>query len=388
MEPARAIAQLLRDQEPITVTTDDTTHLASLGWDASWAVVFHAAGQSLGNRWEDSTVPGRVVAEHRERYAVSVGDRDVSAVLAGRARHAASARHELPAVGDWVGISRDAGDGTAIVRFVVPRRGAFVRKSAGTLTEAQVVAANVDVAMIVTALPGDLSSRRLERYLTLAWESGATPVVVLTKSDLSDDVHAALNQARLAAPGVETIAVSAIRGDGMELLTAWLEPGRTAVLLGSSGVGKSTLVNHLVGTAQQRTATLASTGRGRHTTTHRELVRLANGALLIDTPGMRELQLWTADDGLGSTFADVEAFAASCRFRDCVHDQEPGCAVRDAVVSGELPGERLEHWYHLRRELAFLRRKQDERASAERRNRVRSLTRGLRARLRDKYGDA
>jgi ribosome biogenesis GTPase / thiamine phosphate phosphatase len=372
----------------LTVTIDDTTHLASLGWDAGWADAFRAAAEALGNPSRTTAVPGRVLAEHRERYAVSIADGEVSAVLAGRLRHSLDVREDLPAVGDWVGISSESGDGTAVVRFVVPRRSAFVRKSAGPVTEAQVVAANVDVALIATALPGDLSSRRLERYLTLAWESGATPVVVLTKSDLSDDVPSALNQAGLAAPGVDVIAVSAVSGDGIDLLSKWLEPSRTSVLLGSSGVGKSTLVNRLLGMAQQRTAIVASTGKGRHTTTHRELVRLANGALLIDTPGMRELQLWAGDNGLDSTFADVDAFAASCRFRDCVHDQEPGCAVREAVASGELASERLEHWHRLRRELAFLARKQDERATAEQRARIRSLTRGVRAHLRRKYGDA
>ena len=184
------------------------------------------------------------------------------------------------------------------------------------------------------------------------------------------------------------VAVSAVSGDGIDSLARWLEPGRTAVLLGSSGVGKSTLVNHLLGAAQQRTATVASTGKGRHTTTHRELVRLANGGLLIDTPGMRELQLWTADNGLDSTFADVEACAASCRFRDCAHDREPGCAVRDAVTSGALASERLEAWHRLRRELAFLARKQDERANAEHSAKIRSLMRDVRAHQRRKYGDA
>jgi ribosome biogenesis GTPase len=370
------------------VTVDDTTHLASLGWDAGWAAAFHAACELPGNRSENTVVPGRVVAEHRERYTVSAMGGEVSAVLAGRVRHILRVREELPAVGDWVGISREAGDGTAIVRFVVPRRSAFLRKSAGSVTEAQVVAANVDVALIVTALPGDLNARRLERYVTLAWESGATPAIVLTKSDLSDDVSGALSQAGLAAPGVDVIAVSAMNGDGMESLAAWLVPGRTAVLMGSSGVGKSTLVNHLLGATQLRTGTLASTGKGRHTTTHRELVRLANGALLIDTPGMRELQLWNADDGLSPTFADVEAYGASCRFRDCAHDQEPGCAVREAVASGKLAAERLEHWHRLRRELAFLARKQDQRADAEQRHRIRGVMRGLRAHLRNKYGDA
>ena len=369
------------------MTIHDPTHLASLGWDAGWAAAYRAAAEGLGNRSENTAVPGRVVAEHRRRYSVSTGGGEVSAVLAGRLRHDSAGHEDLPAVGDWVGISRESGDGTAIVRFAVPRRSAFVRRSAGTVTEAQVIAANVDVALIATALPGDLSSRRLERYLTLAWESGAMPVVVLTKSDLSDDVRDALDQAGLAAPGVDVIAVSAVSGDGLDVLTTRLEPGRTAVLLGSSGVGKSTLVNRLLGMEQQRTASVASTGRGRHTTTHRELVRLANGALLIDTPGMRELQLWSADDGLGSTFVDVEAYAASCRFRDCAHDQEPGCAVLDAVASGELGIERLEAWRQLSRELAFLARKQDERANAEYSARIRSLMRGVRAHQRRKYGD-
>jgi ribosome biogenesis GTPase len=367
------------------VTTDEWAPLASLGWDARWAASFAAASDVSGIRGRDDIEPARVVAEHRERYAVAVTNEELSAVLAGRARHVAAGREDLPAVGDWVGVSRGTGDGTAVVRFVVPRRSAFVRKAAGDTTEAQVVAANVDVALIATALPGDLSSRRLERYLTLAWESGATPVVLLTKSDLSDSVDAALAQAALAAPGAEVVAVSAVTGDGIDVLAAHLEPGRTAVLIGSSGVGKSTLVNRLLGTEHLRTAAVTTIGKGRHTTTHRELVRLANGALLIDTPGMRELQLWTADDGLDSTFADFDEFAEYCRFRDCVHDEEPGCAVREAVEAGKLSPERLEHWHHLRRELAWLARKQDARAMSEERDRVKSIMRGARRWIRDKY---
>jgi ribosome biogenesis GTPase len=309
-------------------------------------------------------------------------------VLAGRLRHQAEFRDHLPAVGDWVGLSRGSGDGPAIIRFVLPRRSAFVRKAAGDATAAQVVAANVDVALIAAALPGAISTRRLERYLTLAWESGATPVVVLTKADLSDDVAAAVAAATLSAPGADVIAISTVTGLGLDVLARHLLPGRTAVLLGSSGVGKSTLVNHLLGAERLRTSAVGDGGRGRHTTTHRELVRLASGALLVDTPGMRELQLWTAEAGLGSAFADVEGYAGGCRFRDCGHDGEPGCAVLEAVARGELPAERLEHWHQLRRELAWLERKQDERAAAESRARVRSLTRGLRTRLRDKYGGA
>ena len=370
------------------MTIEDGSRLASLGWDAFWAAAYRDAADRLLQAKSDGCAPARVVAEHRGRYRVARADGDTSAVLAGRARHTASDREQLPAVGDWVGVKHGATDGTVLIRFVVPRRSAFIRKTAGIAIEAQVVASNVDVALIATALPGDLSTRRLERYLTLAWESGATPVVVLTKSDLGRDLDASIAQAALAAPGADVVAVSALTGDGIDRLVAHLAPGRTAALLGSSGVGKSTLVNRLLGTERQRTAAMNAIGKGRHTTTHRELIRLANGALLIDTPGMRELQLWSADDGLESAFADVDALAVACRFRDCAHAGEPGCAVREAVRLGTLSAARLEHWRELGRELAYLARKQDERAMSEARSRSKSLTRGLRSRLRDKYGGA
>ena len=370
------------------MTIENVSPLASLGWESSWATAFAVGVDTLGIREAGSVVPARVIAEHRERYVVVGEDGEHSAVLAGRARHTADAREQLPAVGDWVGVSHGSGDGTRVVRFVVPRRGAFIRKTAGEATSAQVVAANVDVALIAAALSGELSSRRLERYLALAWESGAMPIVVLTKSDLGHDIASALAAASLAAPAVPVLAVSAVTGEGIEALATHLLPGQTAVLLGSSGVGKSTLVNRLLGSAHQRTAEVGDDGRGRHTTTHRELVRLANGALLIDTPGMRELQLWTAHAGLDAAFADIEGLAEACRFRDCEHEAEPDCAVLAAVARGALPIDRLESWHRLRRELAYLARKQDERATAEARGRIKSLTRGLRSHLRDKYGGA
>jgi ribosome biogenesis GTPase len=359
--------------------------LASLGWDATWAAAFAAARASSAIRDASSVTAARVVAEHRGRYGVVTEAGEGYAVLAGRARLESERREERPAVGDWVGLTRGSADGVALVRFVVPRRTAFVRKVAGDTTEAQVVAANVDVALIATALPGDLSARRLDRYLTLAWESGATPVVLLTKSDLSSDPRAAAAEVSLGAPGAAVVALSALTGDGITDLMAQLIPGRTAVLLGSSGVGKSTLVNRLLGREQQRTAEVSESGKGRHTTTHRELIRLENGALLIDTPGMRELQLWNADEGLESAFADVEAVAEGCRFRDCAHMSEPGCAVREAVECGALPAERLDHWHRLKRELAYLDRKQDELATAQLRSRVKAVNRNMRDYMRRKY---
>ena len=287
------------------MTTDGMSHLAALGWDAEWVASYTATTQN-----DQAVSAARVVAEHRHRYLVSDGLWEGSAVLAGRLRRAATSRADLPAVGDWVTVSASDQADVATIRALLPRRSAFVRRAAGGVTAAQVVAANVDFALITTALPADLNRRRLERYLTLAWESGATPIVVLTKADLADHLDAAVADASVAAPGVDVVAVSTVTGHGLEHLTRLLPPGRTAVLLGSSGAGKSTLVNRLLGAERQRTAAVGDDGRGRHTTTHRELLALASGALLIDTPGMRELQLWNADAGLGSTFSDLEEIAA------------------------------------------------------------------------------
>ncbi|HYR09355.1 MAG TPA: ribosome small subunit-dependent GTPase A [Longimicrobium sp.] len=362
----------------ISPSADGTdAQLASFGWDESFARDFDILRAP-------GTVPARVVAEHRDRYVVRTAQGERAAVLAGRLRHRSSAREELPATGDWVAV--DAGDGTASIHAMLPRRSLFRRKAAGETTEAQVVAANVDVALVAAALPADVNARRIERYLALAWESGAVPVVLLTKADLVDDFDAAVRGVRAVAPGVEVAPVSAVTGAGVDALARWLKPGRTAVLLGSSGVGKSTLTNLLAGGDALRTGAVRDDGKGRHTTTHRQLVRLRNGALLIDSPGMRELQLWTADAGLESAFADVEALAARCRFGDCAHESEPGCAVRAAAESGALDPERLESWKRLRRELAWLELRQDEAAAAAERARTRTLHRALRAHTRHKYG--
>ena len=326
----------------------------------------------------------RVVAQFRDRYVVrdeSGVDRD--AVLSGRFRHQVTTGEDLPAVGDWVAATGE--DGILQIRAVLPRRGAFRRKVAGETTEVQIVAANVDLAIIAMALPGDVNLRRTERYLTLAWESGATPLVLLTKSDLVENPDAEVSSVRTVAPGVDVLAISTMTGAGVDALRARLQPGITAVLLGSSGVGKSTLVNALLGADRQRTAEVRDDGAGRHTTTHRELLELPGGASLIDTPGMRELQLWSASDGFESAFDDITSLAGECRFRDCAHESEPGCAVRAAIERGRLDESRLRSWHDLRRELAYLERKQDAAAAAAAHSQTKSVTRLLRDRLKEKY---
>lgn len=327
----------------------------------------------------------RVVAQHRDRYVVrDESGVDHDAVLAGRFRHEVVTGEDLPAVGDYVTTSGDE-NGILQIRALVPRRGAFRRKAAGDTTEVQIVAANVDLAIIATALPSDFNLRRIERYLTLAWESGATPLVLLTKSDLVDDPAVSIAEVRTVAPGVDVIAISTLTGAGVDELRAKLQPGITAVLIGSSGVGKSTLVNALLGAERQRTADVRDDGAGRHTTTHRELLELPGGAALIDTPGMRELQLWSSNEGFETAFDDIASLGAECRFRDCAHDTEPGCAVRAAVESGALDASRLASWHHLKRELAFLERKQDAAAEAALQNQWKSAERLVRKRLKEKY---
>ncbi|TDL58334.1 ribosome small subunit-dependent GTPase A [Paenibacillus dendritiformis] len=248
-------------------------------------------------------------------------------------------------------------EGRATIAGVLPRRSLFARKVAGNRPEAQVVAANADVALLVTSMTLDFEPRRLERYAALAWDSGAVPCIVLTKSDAADDAGDFIAQAELAAPGTDVFAVSALTGDGLERLRARLAPGTTVVLVGSSGVGKSTLANALAGGERMATQEVrAGDGKGRHTTTHRELLPLEGGAWLIDTPGMREVGMTAADhDGLSSAFEDIEALAAACRFHDCSHSQEPGCAVNAAIASGELEAGRLASYRKLLREEARMR---------------------------------
>jgi ribosome biogenesis GTPase len=289
-------------------------------------------------------------------------------------------------VGDWVALSAAEGDTTVTIDAVIPRASAFVRRAAGRATQAQVVAANVDVVFLVTSVGRDLNPRRLERYLALARESGAEPVIVVSKSDLADDLVAALQEVESVARGAPLHSVSSLTGAGIDELRRYLGAGRTVALLGSSGVGKSTLVNALLGHERQHTAAVRDDGKGRHTTTHRELLPVPGGAWLLDTPGMRELQLWTGEEGLAGTFEDVAALAVRCRFADCHHDTEPGCAVRIAVTEGTLAAARLDSWRKLEAEQRFVLGQQNDRQKAEAKRGARTMGRALRSRVREKYG--
>jgi ribosome biogenesis GTPase len=306
-------------------------------------------------------VPARVIVQHRGLYRVAGEAGETEARISGRFAHTAQ-KGGYPVTGDWVAV--EAGQDLALVHAVLPRRTAFVRKAAGPGGGAQVAAANVDVALLTASLNADLNLRRLERYLAAAYESGAEPVIVLTKADLCADPDPLIAEVAAIAFGVPVLAVSAATGEGLAALEALLAPGRTAVLLGSSGVGKSTLVNALAGTELMATQAIREDdAHGRHTTTHRELIALPSGALILDTPGMREFGLWDAGAGVERTFADltgeVEAIAQSCRFRDCGHGREPDCAVQAALADGRLDADRWKSFQKLQRELAHEARKQD-----------------------------
>jgi len=341
--------------------------LESLGWDAAFAESFQPHEQ-------DGLAPARVAVEHRSEYVVYSQQGELRAELSGRMRSGGL----QPAVGDWLAVA-PTGDGRAIVHAVLPRRTAFIRKAAFAETKPQVLASNVDVVFVVCGLDANFNLRRIERYLTLGWESGAQPVVLLTKADLCDEVEDRVWEVEAIAIGVPVHAVSAPTGEGIDTVRSYLPPGRTAVLLGSSGVGKSTLVNALVGENLLATREVReSDGRGRHTTTHRQLVPLPNGGLVLDTPGIRELQLWSADEGLETAFPDIESLTSECRFTDCAHSREPGCAVRAALAAGELDVERFESWRKLQRELERLERKQDARARSDARKERRRFARSMR----------
>ena len=330
----------------------DTKRLQEWGWTAD-------RDEQIPSQEDGVRVPARVIARHRGEWRLVTPWGDATGVAPGRMLYRASGERELPAVGDWV-LVEPATDGPATIVEILPRTTQFVRRRAGREGGDQVIAANVDVACIVSSLNLDLNPRRIERYLVAARDSGAMPVVVLTKADLCDDIEAAVDAVREIASGAPIEVVSNVTGEGLDAIQKWLQPGKTAVLVGSSGVGKSTMVNKIAGEELLVTQDIREDDdKGRHTTTHREIFRLPDGSLILDTPGMREFGLIEAEEGLEETFDDVAELAAGCKFRDCQHETEPGCAVRAAIDSGALPEERWASYMKLQREAAYEERRQD-----------------------------
>jgi ribosome biogenesis GTPase len=348
--------------------------LSDYGWNA-WF-------ESHRSRLLSHQHPARVVAEHRDAWLLATTAGEQLARLAGRLRHAATSRLDLPATGDWIAARLPADGGDARIEAVLPRSSRLVRKVAGDTSEPQIVAANVDLVVIVAALDHDFNPRRLERHAAAVAEGGGLPMVLLNKADLCTDVASFVTAARRAMPDAPILVASAVDGRGLAELRAALRSGLTAALVGSSGVGKSTVLNNLVGREIHATGEVREHDhRGRHVTTHRELVRLPWGALLVDTPGMRELSPWAEGDASAS-FSDVDELAAACRFADCAHGSEPGCAVLAAVADGRLDAARLEAWRKLSKELHWLAIRNDARALSEQRRKWKVIHKGARARDR------
>ena len=353
--------------------------LKDLGWDDEWARVFapHAA---------EGLVPARVAIEFNYLYRVYAEAGELQAQQAGRIRHQATTREQLSAVGDWVAIRPSGGEATATIEAILPRRTKFSRKVAGELTEEQIVAANIDTVFLVMGLDGDYNPRRLERYLLLAYESGARPVVILNKADVAEHLSEDIDGIQGLTVGIPVHAISAKTRAGVEIVDSYLGPGKTGALLGSSGVGKSTLVNALIGEEMLKTREVrAHDSRGRHTTRHRHLISLPDRrGLLIDTPGMRELQLWTQSDTIRDTFDDIEALAAGCHFSDCRHREEPRCAVKQAVEEGSLPPARLDSYQKLQDELTALGARKQARDQINMKRRFKSASKAMKQMYKDR----
>jgi len=359
------VARWLREDHPVC----STRSVEEWGWNSYFEAFWR------GGDWKNA-VPARVIAQQRKFWRVAGELGECRAEASGKLRLAADEGGDWPAVGDWVVVELHGIDTTAVIQEVLPRRSKFVRKSPGKRVEEQVIAANVDTALLVSALDGDFNPRRVERYLAQCWESGARPVIVLNKVDACEQARGKVFEMARVAMGTAVCVVSARTGQGFGELEEFLRPGQTLVLLGSSGVGKSTITNRLLGeTVQEVWPVRESDSRGRHTTTTRELFVLPGGALLMDTPGLREMQLWDAGDGVAQVFADIDSLAAQCRFGDCRHEAEPGCAVLAALEAGTLDAARLENRRKLLREQEFLLRKIDPEARQDWKVRMKSLHR-------------
>ncbi|MEE8105997.1 MAG: ribosome small subunit-dependent GTPase A [Planctomycetota bacterium] len=349
--------------------------LQNLGWNDTLACAFVELA-------DVGFLPARVSAQEREGYKVICRRGEVPATLAGRFHHRIQHTEDIPAVGDWVAVTLH--DGFARIHALLPRRTLLRRKlSNERIFAPQVVAANFDTVFITTSANRDFNVRRLERLLTLVWESGASPVVLITKIDLVDDASPFVEEAAAVAWGAEVHALSAHEGIGCDVLDGYRAPGKTLVMLGTSGVGKSTLTNLLLGEQRMYVQTVrADDDRGRHTTSSRNLLPLPGGGAIIDTPGLRAVALWASDDGVEAAFGDIQEIAAECRFNDCGHAGEPGCAVADAIANGHVDPERFAAYQKLQREVAFVRRKENRSEAANTKKKWKQITKDMRKRNR------
>ncbi len=336
------------------------SRLDLLGWD-DWFQERFALFAHQGY------APARVIADFGAEYLVHDGE---DALRAASGRHLRNDGGRLPAVGDWVALRHREPVGS--IHGWVERKTAFSRKVATDEAREQVLAANVDIAFIVVSAE-DVNARRIERYLTMAWHSGAAPVVVLTKSDIADSPDDLSSELESAAMGTPVLVTSAVTGEGIGALAQQLRPARTGVLLGPSGAGKSSLINRMAGMEVMKTRTVHRSGEGRHMTSHRELIQLPDGGMIIDTPGLREAQLWKGEEALGNLFEDVEQVALGCRFSDCQHRSEPGCAIKAAIAGGELDPARLESYRKLQRELRAIAARSAARLRSEERRKWKQI---------------
>jgi ribosome biogenesis GTPase len=351
--------------------------LVRYGWHDFFAANFHEYS-------DRGMSAGRVSLEYSRFYRVYTAVGEISAEIAGRLKHEADSRADLPAVGDWVALRVIEGEEKGLIQAVLPRRTQLRRKTKGKRTDEQIIGANIDTIFIVTSLNQDFSLRRIERYFAVACESGARPVIVLNKSDLCTDVEMKVSDTREISFGTPIHAISAIRGDGLRELQQYFGEGKTIALIGSSGVGKSTLINRLIGEDRLEVNEIREhDDQGKHTTRHRELILLPGGGLMLDTPGMRELQLWDAE-GVETVFEDVDTIASRCHFNNCRHQTEPGCEVKVALKEGTLDPGHFENYLKLQRELAYLARRKDAFAERSERNRWKKLARMAEARSREK----
>lgn len=346
-------------------------NLYEYGWNRGWEEDF------AGYR-DAGFCPGRISCEHRGAFTVMTEEGEIFATISGRLQYEAASRRDMPSVGDWVALNCGDESGRGVIQAVLGRNSSLTRKASGTVAEEQIVASNVDVVFIVSGLDGDFNPRRLERYLTLVYDSGAIPVLVLNKTDLVEDVQSLVDQVGQIAYGVPVIPMSAREHENIQSIKEQLQQGMTGVLIGSSGVGKSSIINALLGEDVLRTTDVREDdSRGRHTTTRRQMFLLPQGGVLIDTPGLREIQLIADESALNKTFEDIAEIAEQCRYRDCSHQGEPGCAVQIAVADGTLPSERYESYHKQQKEINHHRRQGDIHLQIEEKRKWKTIMKSL-----------